>query len=164
MRAGIALGSNLGDRRINLLLAIENLKKIHQGPPSSFLSSSIHETEPLDCPVDSPDFLNAVIQLETDCSPRELLKQLQAIEVGFGRPPEHAHHAPRTIDLDLLYCEKLPSCFSDFIIESTSDLELPHPRIRERLFVLAPLVEIVPDIVLPGWTKTAKGYLLLLNK
>ena len=156
MRAGIALGSNLGDRKNNLLSAIEELRKIHKGHLSSFLSSSIHETEPLDCPPNSPHFLNAVVELETDLAPHELLKQLQLMEVNFGRPDEHAHHAPRTLDLDLLY--------QDAMIESTSQLELPHSCIRKRAFVLAPLVEIAPDIVLPGWTKTAKEYLLLLQK
>lgn len=156
MKAGIALGSNLGDRKNNLLLAIEKLKELHITHPSLFLISSFHETEPLDCPKNSPLFLNAVVQLETTLSPIGLLKRLQSLEVSFGRPKEHSYHSPRPLDLDLLYYEQISM--------SNPELILPHPRIRERLFVLAPLVEIAPNLILPDWDKTAQEYLLLLNK
>ena len=156
MNAGIALGSNLGDSKEVLLQAIEGLKKLHEGSPSSFLISSFHQTEPVDCPPGSPSFLNAVIQLETSLAPEVLLEILQKMEVAVGRPSPHAFHAPRILDLDFLYYGSL-----EFV---SPVLEVPHPRIRERLFVLAPLAEIIPDLQLPKWEKTAGEYLQLLGK
>lgn len=165
MKAGIAIGSNLGNKTNIFLSVIKDLKKIHRGP-STFLSSSFYETEPLDCPKNSPLFLNAVVQLETEITPLELLQQLQSLEIAFGRPLHHAYNEPRTLDLDLLYCycaSPLVSSGIEFSCSSDSKLILPHPRIRERAFVLAPLAEIAPNLVLPGWEKTTKDYLFILN-
>jgi 2-amino-4-hydroxy-6-hydroxymethyldihydropteridine diphosphokinase len=154
MRAGIALGSNLGDRAAFLQHGVEHLRLIHEG--GDFLLSSFLETEPLDCPIGSPSFLNAVAELETSLEPIQLLNHLQSIEALTGRPKIHDHHSPRTLDLDILYCDKLAL--------KINDLELPHPRIIERFFVLAPLAEIRPNIILPGWNKSCLEYLLYLNK
>ena len=154
MRAGIALGSNLGDRHAFLDQAIHNLKNLHEG--GEFLNSSFLETEPWDCPPGTPAFLNAVVELETSLPPLLLLDCLQALEIGAGRPQDHGFHTPRTLDLDILYCGDL--------ILGDSRLQLPHPRIRERYFVLKPLTEIRPDLTLPGWGRQCDFYLSKISK
>lgn len=154
--AGIALGSNLGNREKILQRAIQELRKIHIGPACSFLVSSFYETVPLHCPANSPLFLNAVLQLETTHAPLPILKLLQKLEIDSGRPTIRQKNAPRTLDLDLLYHG------SSILV--TPELELPHPRIHERLFVLEPLVEICPNLKLLTWNKTAKEYLLFIKK
>lgn len=141
MRAGIALGSNLGDRLIHLREARRLLFALHEDP-GPFLCSKIYETEPVDCPEGSLRFLNAAIELTTSLAPLELLTRLQNIEQKLGRPAEHSFHGPRTLDLDLLYCDSLRL--------SLDILTLPHPDISERLFVLKPLSDICPDRILPG--------------
>ena len=151
MRAGIALGSNLGDRHTLLNEAVEKLRSLHEQGP--FLLSSYYETEPLDCPPDSPHFLNAVVELETSLPPLELLDRLQSLEVGAGRRKARVFHEPRTLDLDILYYEGE--------ISHAPNLQLPHPRITERLFVLQPLAEIRPDLIRPGWSMSCLEYLLL---
>ncbi len=143
MRAGIALGSNLGDRLNSLREARRFLFSLHDGP-GPFLCSKIYETEPVDCPNDSPRFLNAAIELTTSLAPLELLACLQSIEHKLGRPADHSFHGPRTLDLDLLYCDNLQM--------SLDALTLPHPGIADRLFVLRPLCDICPDRILPGQT------------
>lgn len=154
MRAGIALGSNIGDSHAVLSLAIKHLQEIHESGP--FLASSFIETEPEDCPPGSPPFLNAVAEIETSHPPEELLKLLQELEVASGRPRNHAYHSPRTLDLDLLYCDQMSL--------NTEALQLPHPRIRERLFVLKPLGEIRPDLKLPAWEFTTLEYIRTISK
>ena len=141
MRAGIALGSNLGDRLAHLGMARRQLFALHEGP-GPFLCSSIFETAPVDCPEGSPSFFNSAIELSTSLPPLDVLRELQRIEVALGRPRNHAYHGPRTIDLDLLYVDALRI--------SHKDLALPHPRIADRLFVLKPLAEIGPERILPG--------------
>lgn len=143
MRAGIALGSNLGDRLNFLREARQLLFALHDGP-APFLCSKVYETEPVDCPADSPRFLNAAVELTTSLAPLELLPRLQSIEQKLGRPSDHTFHGPRTLDLDLLYCDNLQL--------SLDGLTLPHPKIAERLFVLMPLGDICPDRILPGQT------------
>ena len=144
MRVGIALGSNLDDRLENLRAARRHLFALHEdrGP---FLCSRIYETEPVDCPPGSAPFLNAAIELASTLPPLDLLKKLQAIEHLLGRPLNHAHHAPRTIDLDILYYDNLAF--------TLPELTLPHPRITERAFVLHPLADIAPTRILPGQTQ-----------
>lgn len=139
MRAGIALGSNLGDRLAHLQAAKRHLQALHDGS-GPFLCSKIYETAPVDCPDGSPHFLNAAIELSTQAPPFDFLKSLQSIEIELGRPPEHLFHAPRPIDLDLLY-------YGDMRISHAS-LTLPHPSISERLFVLKPLVDICPERII----------------
>lgn len=144
MRVGIALGSNLDDRLENLRAARRHLFALHEdrGP---FLCSRIYETEPVDCPPVSPPFLNAAIELACTIPPLDLLKKLQHIEQILGRPANHARHAPRTIDLDILYYDNLAF--------TLPELTLPHPRITERTFVLQPLADIAPDRILPSQLK-----------
>lgn len=147
MRAGIALGSNLGDRVLNLRMACEWLRSLHE-EPGPFLRSSLYETAPVDCPPDSPNFLNAAVEMTTSLAPLDLLHRLQEFERSLGRPAEHGFHSPRTIDLDLLYADNLEI--------SLPSLTLPHPRIMERAFVALPLAEICPDRQLPGASRTLR--------
>ena len=150
MRAGVALGSNLEKRLQHLQAARDHLRALHvEGAP--FLCSRIYETAPEDCPPGSPAFLNAAIEFSTDLPPLDLLARLQAIEVRLGRPCVHGHHAPRTIDLDLLYFDNL--------VLRLSELEVPHPRIASRAFVLQPLNDICPRRVLPGAEMPVEGLL-----
>lgn len=150
MRVGIALGSNLHERLQLLQAARSHLYALHEdrGP---FLCSRIYETEPLDCPPGSPLFLNAVIEIACTLPPLDLLASLQGIEQKLGRPRDHALHAPRTIDLDILYYDNLHF--------TLPELTLPHPRISERAFVLCPLADICPDRILPGWKKSIADHL-----
>jgi 2-amino-4-hydroxy-6-hydroxymethyldihydropteridine diphosphokinase len=146
-RVGISLGSNLGDRLANLRAAVAGLS----GARSSvhLLVSSIYETEPVDCPPGSGTFFNAVIEIETDLSPLDLLACTQAIERDLGRPSGREVNAPRTADLDLLY-------YDDITI-SEGDLILPHPRMFGRPFVVKPLAEIRPDLIPDGIDAAAEG-------
>jgi 2-amino-4-hydroxy-6-hydroxymethyldihydropteridine diphosphokinase len=136
MRAVLALGSNLGDREWTLMSAAEALNEV--GEVVAF--SNILESRAVGGPP-QPDYLNAVLILETQLEPLELLKVCQAIEKIFGRTRE-VHWGPRTLDIDLITC-------SDLVMESDS-LTLPHPRASERHFVLAPWYEIDNDAYLPG--------------
>ncbi len=140
-RAGIALGSNLGDRRAHLQTAYEQITRLPM-IRRPILVSSIYETAPIGCEPEAPPFLNAVLELNCDREAADLLQRLRRLEAAAGRPAKHPRNAPRTLDLDLLY-------FGDTII-STAAMELPHPRMHERRFVLEPLAEIRPDLVLPG--------------
>lgn len=142
-RAGIALGSNLGDRLANLRnarAAIERLAKVER----PVIASSIYETEPVGCEPGAPTFLNAVIEIGYSGTPDELLKALRDIEAALGRPAAHAKNTSRTLDLDLLY-------FGDLVMDDAT-LQLPHPRMHERRFVLKPLNELRPELVLPHQT------------
>ena len=150
MRVGIALGSNLDDRLENLRAARRHLFALHEdrGP---FLCSRIYETDPVDCPPGSPAFLNAAIELACTTPPLDLLEKLQRLEQILGRPANHGHHAPRTIDLDILYYDNLAFALPE--------LTLPHPRIAERGFVLTPLADVAPDRILPSQTQTIAALL-----
>jgi len=150
MRAGIALGSNLGDRSFILNQAIGQLKAMHES--GDFMVSGFHETEPVDCAPGTPLFLNAVAEIGTSLEPLELLHWLQSVEVSSGRPQEHARNASRTLDLDLLYCDEISF--------NHPELQLPHPRMMRRSFVMVPLAEIRPHLRLPGWDKSCLEYLL----
>jgi 2-amino-4-hydroxy-6-hydroxymethyldihydropteridine diphosphokinase len=136
MKAVIALGSNLGDRELNIDSAVAEIAKIIE---VTHLSTN-HETDPVGGP-DQPKYLNAVLIAESLLTPEELLKALLAIESRLGRVRE-IHWGPRTIDLDLIIVD-------DEKIHSP-DLVLPHPRAHERRFVLEPWAEIDPEAVLPG--------------
>jgi 2-amino-4-hydroxy-6-hydroxymethyldihydropteridine diphosphokinase len=155
MRAGVALGSNLGDRLANLQAARKGIVDL-TGVRPPILSSSIYETDPVGCEPGAGKFLNAVIEFGFDGDASELLAQLRAIESGLGREPEHARNQSRTIDLDLLY-------FGDDKIDN-KELQLPHPRMHLRKFVLAPLADIRPDLMLPNQTKTVRELLASLGK
>ena len=141
----VALGSNLGEAPKNVTRAIERLKELSSAP---LLKSSLWQSSPVDCPPGSPDFVNAVVILGA-CpgeTPESLLSKLQAIEREFGRQAKKVMNEPRPLDLDLI----------GFGNErrATRDLTLPHPRAHLRRFVLEPLGEIAPELILPGQTKT----------
>jgi 2-amino-4-hydroxy-6-hydroxymethyldihydropteridine diphosphokinase len=142
---GIALGSNLGDRLGQLREAVKLM--LSRLPQARLVAAApLYESAPVGCPDGSGAFLNSVVEIEAPIAPHELLRVLRRIESDLGRPNEHAHHAPRRIDLDILYCGG--------ITIDDEDLELPHPRLAERRFVLQPLADIRPDLVLPGRTET----------
>lgn len=142
-RVGIALGSNLGERMENILIGFRWLDTISTVPT---LRSRIYETDPVDCPAGSGPFLNAVCEIGYDGDLPELHQKTKDFEIQCGRLPERVRNEPRPLDLDLLYAE-------DMVLE-TPDLSLPHPRMFERLFVIQPLCDIRPNLVLPGQTKT----------
>jgi len=141
MRAGIALGSNLGDRLGHLREGRRRLLALHDGS-GPFLCSKIYETTPVDCPHGSQPFFNAAIELSTQTTPLDLLAELLRIEIESGRPQKHEFHGPRTLDLDFLYYGNL--------IVSLDTLTLPHRGIPDRFFVLNPLADICPERVLPN--------------
>jgi len=153
MRAGIAFGSNLGDRLEHLRQARACLLASRLIAPP-ILTSRVYLTSPVDCPPGSDSFLNAVLEAELTGEPEALLRDLRACEVGLGRSGRSGYNAPRTIDLDLLYAGD---------VEMRADgLVLPHPRISQRRFVLAPLAEIRPGLILPGQSKTVEELLAML--
>jgi 2-amino-4-hydroxy-6-hydroxymethyldihydropteridine diphosphokinase len=141
----IALGSNLGDSRRIILDAMARLKKISGRP---LLKSSLWQTTPVNCPPNAPLFVNAVIRLAPRAgeTPESLLQKLCGLEKEFGRLPKKVLNEPRPLDLDLIA----------FGMETRNlpELILPHPRAHLRRFVLQPLSEIAPDLILPGQTKT----------
>lgn len=151
MRVGVALGSNLGERLAHLRNARKDIGALRGALPP-MRSSALYETEPVGCEKGAGKFLNAVIEFGYAGNAPDLLLQLAAIEKLWGRSGAHPKNISRTIDLDLLY-------FGDLEIE-TADLQLPHPRITEREFVLRPLADIRPDLVLPKQTEPV-GVLLL---
>jgi 2-amino-4-hydroxy-6-hydroxymethyldihydropteridine diphosphokinase len=142
----IALGSNLGDRAENLRAAREQIA----APDLRVLrESSVYETAPRDIE-DQPWFLNQVIECETDLFPRQLLARLKKIERAMGRKKRVAR-GPREIDLDILL-------YGDAMVKAP-ELEVPHPRLTERRFVLEPLAELVPDKKHPGTRRTMREML-----
>jgi 2-amino-4-hydroxy-6-hydroxymethyldihydropteridine diphosphokinase len=146
----LALGSNVGDRQGNLRRAVTLLRPagVHVKK-----TSSLYETEPADF-LDQPWFLNAVLEAETKMSPLGLLRALRGIETTMGSKKAFAK-GPRLIDLDILL-------YDDQIIE-TPELQIPHPRMLRRKFVLVPLVEISPDLRHPSWPAAAKELLATTN-
>ncbi|MCB1230251.1 MAG: 2-amino-4-hydroxy-6-hydroxymethyldihydropteridine diphosphokinase [Verrucomicrobiae bacterium] len=137
LKAGIALGSNVGNRLDHLRQARERLRPLHEGAAEDFLISPIFETEPVGCAPGTAAFLNAVVELETDRPPLDLLNATQTIEHALGRPDLRPKNSPRSIDIDLLY-------IGDHRV-NTDRLILPHPRLLERRFVLEPLAVISGD-------------------
>jgi 2-amino-4-hydroxy-6-hydroxymethyldihydropteridine diphosphokinase len=136
--AYIGLGANLGDRRSNILRAVD-LLRLEPGVASVELSS-LHETRPIGGPPGQGMYLNAAAGVDTTLEADALLRTLLAIEARLGRERSHKW-GPRTIDLDILL-------FDDQVI-ATPDLRVPHPLMHERRFVLAPLAEIAPGVIHP---------------
>ena len=132
-QAAVALGTNLGDRRANLLAALDALAALPH--TREVRRSRVYETKPVGY-ADQPDFLNMVVLLETDLSPRALLGACLGIEAALGRRRSF-QNAPRVIDLDLLWMENETS--------NTPELILPHPRMCERAFVMVPLKDVLGD-------------------
>lgn len=148
--AYVALGSNLNDPERQLHMAIDALSQLPQS--RLIVVSSFYQTAPVGF-IQQPDFINAVACIETTLAPSELFEYLQNIENAQGRQ-RHQKNGPRTLDLDLL--------LYGMEVMNTPDLIIPHPRMHERAFVLVPLLEIAPEIVLPDGQK-ARTCLLRLN-
>lgn len=140
----IALGSNLGDRAGHIALAVAELSRIL----NDLTVSRLVDTPPVGVPDDQPRFLNAAVTGTTSLAPRALLDALLAIEQAAGRERPY-RFAPRTLDLDLIF-------YGDRVVKEPG-LEVPHPRFRERAFVLEPLAEIAGDWVDPVTGSTVGG-------
>jgi 2-amino-4-hydroxy-6-hydroxymethyldihydropteridine diphosphokinase len=135
----LGLGSNVGDRRANLQAAVDALR----GHGVEVLASSaVYETEPVGEVLEQPDFYNACVRVRTALEPEELLDACKAVERELGRVAGGVRHGPRPIDVDLLL-------LGDLVYESER-LRLPHREVTSRRFVLAPLLELAPDLVVPG--------------
>lgn len=150
---GIALGSNLGDRAENIQRGIKLLLERVPGVKLN-ASAPVYETEPVDCAPGTQAFLNTVIEIEADCLPHDLHAHLKAVESALGRPEHRERHSPRTLDLDLLY--------ADDLVSDDPVLILPHPRLHLRRFVLQPLADIRPDLILPGLSHSVSALLAQL--
>jgi 2-amino-4-hydroxy-6-hydroxymethyldihydropteridine diphosphokinase len=150
----IALGSNLGDAQQNILCAMERLQNVSAAP---LLRSSLWQTTPVGCPSGSPSFVNAVVGFVPQAgeTPEALLANLQALEKEFGRIPKKVLNEPRRLDLDLIAFGRET--------RNSPELVLPHPRAHQRRFVLQPLKEIAPDLILPGQSKTVAELLAALK-
>jgi len=155
MRIGIALGSNVGDRLRNLQAARNGLLAI-PAVSRETLYSKVYETDPVDSEPGTPPYLNAVMEIGYEGHPVSLLDAMQAIERKMGRPSKRPRNAPRTIDLDILYAGNLAFTNDEIVI--------PHPRLHSRRFVLAPLNDIQPDLVLPGYHEPISKLLASLPK
>lgn len=153
MQTGIALGSNLGDRLACLRAGRDFLLALHEGPAPAAVSP-VYETEPVGCPPGSSAFLNAVVEIDTPLEPAALLGRLAAFERGLGRPARRSVNAPRPLDLDLLYAGATEL--------RTAHLTLPHPRLAQRRFVLQPLADIRPHLVLPAQSRPVSALLAAL--
>lgn len=126
MRAYLGLGSNLGDRRAHLRAAVDAL-------PDVVAVSPVYETEPVGGPADQPPYLNLVVELDTDRSPRDLLEVARGLEAAAGRV-RTGPDGPRTLDVDVLLVGDLTVADADLVV--------PHPRMWQRRFVLAPLTDL----------------------
>jgi len=151
VKAFVGLGSNLGERESMIRLALDDLSRL----PATRLvrASSLYDTEPVG-DADQPNFLNAVAQVETELTPRQLLWNLLLIERRLGRVRTR-RWGPRVIDLDLLL-------FGSEVIDEP-DLKVPHPELTRRSFVLVPLVELDPLLVHPVTGETLVAHLSRLN-
>ena len=135
----LGFGSNVGDRRAHLVDAVAALAA---GGVRVLASSSVYETEPVGLVLDQRDFFNACVRVESTRGPEELLAACKQTERQLGRAPGGARHGPRVIDVDVLLLDEL---------EHESDkLVVPHPYLTERRFVLVPLLELDPELTLPG--------------
>lgn len=139
-RALLGMGSNLGDRRAHLTAALEALTGVTA-------VSDVYETEPVGGPAQDP-FLNIVVALDTDLGARQLLGVCQRLETAAERVRD-VRWGPRSLDVDILWI--------DGVRVDEPDLQVPHPRMFERRFVLAPLSEVAPDLVPDGWEEHAHG-------
>jgi 2-amino-4-hydroxy-6-hydroxymethyldihydropteridine diphosphokinase len=152
--AYIALGSNLGDSRHVVLRAMDRLQEFSDEP---LAKSSLLETTPVDCPPGSANFANAMVALipRSGETPELLLQKLHELEKEFGRTPKKVLNEARPLDLDLI-------AFGTET-RATPELTLPHPRAHLRQFVLQPLAEIAPNLVLPGQGKSVSELLRQLT-
>ena len=147
MRAFLGLGSNLGDRERHLRDAVESL-------PDVVAVSPVYETDPVGGPGGQRAYLNLVVELDTELTPRELLGVCHRLESAAGRVRD-VRWGPRTLDVDILlydgYCSDAP------------DLTVPHPRMWKRRFVVAPLRDLAPELVPPDWEHQVEGSATLVG-
>ncbi len=143
-RVFLSLGSNLGDRAGFLRDAVAALESTGE----LVACSAVYETEPIGGPEDQGAFLNLVVELHTEMEPLELLAACQALEVA-ARRERLVHHGPRTLDVDVIL-------YGDLVSDDPV-LTLPHPRMRQRRFVLVPLAELAPEVVEAAWIEAAVG-------
>ena len=150
----IGLGSNRGDSAAIVQSAMARLQAFAGGP---LRCSSLWRTSPVDCPPGSPDFVNAAVAFEprAEVSPETLLDGLKALEAQYGRRPARERNAPRELDLDLL--------LFGGEVRDRADFVLPHPRAVNRLFVLAPAAEVLPNAIWPGTGRTIASLLAALE-
>jgi 2-amino-4-hydroxy-6-hydroxymethyldihydropteridine diphosphokinase len=148
----LGLGSNVGDREAHLRAALAALEAA--GVEVEAVSSS-YETEPVGEVLDQPDFLNAAVRIRTALEPEALLDLCKEIEAARGRELDAARHGPRPLDLDLLL-------LGDLVL-STERLTLPHREVTSRRFVLAPLLELDPNLALPDGTRLADALAALAD-
>lgn len=149
-RAFVGLGSNMGDREGHLRGAVADL-------PEVVAVSSVYETEPVGGPAGQGQYLNLVVELFTERTPRQLLEVAQGLEAAAGRvrvPDER--FGPRTLDVDILLVEGLTV--------DEPDLVVPHPRMHQRRFVLEPLAELAPELVPDAWRAGAVGAVRRVGK
>jgi 2-amino-4-hydroxy-6-hydroxymethyldihydropteridine diphosphokinase len=145
MREGyLGLGSNVGDRRANLQAAVDALPA--RGA-DVLASSSVYDTEPVGLVLDQPEFLNACVRVRTALEPEDLLDACKAVERELGRRAGGVRHGPRAIDVDLLL-------LGDETYRSER-LTLPHEQVTSRRFVLVPLLELAPELSVPGAGRAA---------
>jgi 2-amino-4-hydroxy-6-hydroxymethyldihydropteridine diphosphokinase len=140
----LGLGSNVGDRRTNLQAAVDALPA--RGV-EVLAASSVYDTEPVGEVLDQPDFLNACIQVRTALEPEALLDACKAVERELGRQAGGVRHGPRPIDVDVLLLGEQTY--------RSERLSLPHEQVTSRRFVLVPLLELAPDLTVPGAGRAA---------
>jgi 2-amino-4-hydroxy-6-hydroxymethyldihydropteridine diphosphokinase len=153
-RVALALGSNLGNRLAHLKEARDMLRKLSP-EETAYLQAPIYQSEPVNCPDNSPDFFNTVIEIDYIGTPYDLLEYTQGVEFHFGRENVHQANAPRIIDIDILY-------FGNETLDG-GILTIPHPRLTDRRFVLQPLADIRPQHILPGDNATIEEHLKHLD-
>ncbi len=149
---GVALGSNQGDRLEHLRAGLNWLRLKSRTPVRS---SRVYETDPVGCAAGTPAFLNAVCEILSDEDPLVLLRGMRALERAQGRPEVYERNAPRTLDMDVLY--------AGTEVIATEELTLPHPRLIQRRFVLQPLADVRPELILPGQTQSVHEILCALT-
>jgi 2-amino-4-hydroxy-6-hydroxymethyldihydropteridine diphosphokinase len=149
MRAYLGLGSNLGDRGQHLRDALASLETV-----GLVAVSPVYETEPVGGPAGQDPYLNLVVELDTRLSARELLGVCRRLEAGAGRVRAE-RWGSRTLDVDVLWL--------DGITVDEPDLQVPHPRMRERRFVMAPLADLAPDLVPVDWKERSEGRVELVG-
>lgn len=141
-RVLLGLGSNLGERRRILREAIDSL-------PNVIATSGVYETDPVGGPVGQGKYLNLVVAIESDATPRQLLGMCHRLEAAAGRV-RGERWGPRPLDIDILYID------GERIDEH--DLQIPHPRMWDRRFVLVPLADVAPELLPEGWEDHAEGW------
>jgi 2-amino-4-hydroxy-6-hydroxymethyldihydropteridine diphosphokinase len=138
----LGLGSNLGERRRILREAIDSL-------PNVIATSGVYETDPVGGPVGQGKYLNLVVAIESDATPRQLLGMCHRLEAAAGRV-RGERWGPRPLDIDILYID------GEQVDEH--DLQIPHPRMWDRRFVLVPLADVAPELLPEGWEDHAEGW------